>query len=176
MKILVTFGTQAGFAFERGVRGVQQAISALSPAPDVTWQLGSAASHHPELRAHDLLSVDVLTGLMQHADVIIAHGGVGSALMALAEGRAPILLPRRRSYGEHTDDHQVAFAREMASTGLAQSVDPDVLSAVHIVHASRQRIVSIRQEQSMPMRDWLQGRPEGEEMSSPVNGAELLGL
>lgn len=51
------------------------------------------------------------------ADVLILHAGAGSVIHALGAGKAPVVMARRAEFGEHVDDHQVEFARELALIG-----------------------------------------------------------
>jgi UDP-N-acetylglucosamine transferase subunit ALG13 len=53
--------------------------------------------------------------LMARADVVICHGGNGTLFDALRAGKRPVVMPRRRQYGEHVDDHQVDLVRAFAS-------------------------------------------------------------
>src|SRR5262249_12079264 len=69
-----------------------------------------------------------LLRLVAEARIVVTHAGAGSALLALGQGKRPILVPRRRRYGEAIDDHQVMFAERMAALGLAHVVaDPEDL-------------------------------------------------
>jgi UDP-N-acetylglucosamine transferase subunit ALG13 len=63
-----------------------------------------------------LRPAEVVAG-MRRAGAVICHAGVGSILVAHAAGHVPIVVPRRRAYGEHVDDHQVEFARELERRG-----------------------------------------------------------
>ena len=57
------------------------------------------------------------------ASRVICHAGVGSVLVAIAEHKHPVLVPRRAAFGEAADDHQLGFARRLADQGLATLVD-----------------------------------------------------
>jgi UDP-N-acetylglucosamine transferase subunit ALG13 len=54
---------------------------------------------------------------VSEAEVVILHAGAGSLIHALGAGKAPVIMARRAELGEHVDDHQVEFARELALTG-----------------------------------------------------------
>ena len=47
--------------------------------------------------------------------VTIMHAGAGSIIHALQAGKVPVIVPRRFSNGEHVDDHQVEFCRQLAN-------------------------------------------------------------
>jgi len=63
-----------------------------------------------------------LARLMAEARVVVTHAGAGSALLALGQGKRPVLVPRLHRHGEAIDDHQMFFAERMAALGLAHLV------------------------------------------------------
>lgn len=80
----------------------------------------------PPCQAAPLLRHDALKDLLQQADVVISHGGPGSALDCWNRGILPIVVPRLRRYGEHVDDHQLDFCRAQNDAGrvlLVESYD-----------------------------------------------------
>ena len=79
---------------------------------------------------------------MKRADVVIAHAGVGSAIMAMQAGKCPILVPRERAHREHVDDHQREIAERLSRAGLAVSCGPEALDADALVEAARRQIVT----------------------------------
>lgn len=48
--------------------------------------------------------------MMQKARIVITHGGPASFIMALQEGKTPIVVPRMSKYNEHVNDHQLDFS------------------------------------------------------------------
>lgn len=48
------------------------------------------------------------------ARIVITHGGPSSFIMPLQAGKIPVVVPRQKKYGEHVNDHQVAFIQEVA--------------------------------------------------------------
>ena len=52
--------------------------------------------------------------LAKEADILITHGGPSSFIMGLENGKIPIVVPRRKEFGEHVNDHQVVFCHEVA--------------------------------------------------------------
>ena len=51
------------------------------------------------------------------------HAGVGSVMISLANGKRPIVMARRREFGEHVDDHQLELARRLEASGLVTLVE-----------------------------------------------------
>ena len=48
------------------------------------------------------------------AKIVITHGGPASFIMPLQVGKTPIVVPRQHQFGEHVNNHQVEFARNVA--------------------------------------------------------------
>jgi UDP-N-acetylglucosamine--N-acetylmuramyl-(pentapeptide) pyrophosphoryl-undecaprenol N-acetylglucosamine transferase len=108
---------------------------------EVTWQLGSTpAPTGLRGRYVDQLPANQLSRLMSEADIVVGHAGVGLALTALSAGKVPVLVPRRRLRGEHTDDHQVELARELDRMGLAVTAEVGELSFEHLERAAALRV------------------------------------
>ena len=64
--------------------------------------------------------------IMREARVVVTHGG-DTVLEAVALGLPVVLVPRRRSYHEHIDDHQVELAEALAERGIVTWAEPDDL-------------------------------------------------
>ena len=77
------------------------------------------------------------------ADVVVAHAGTGIALMALENGKCPILVPRRSMHGEHVDDHQLTIALELALRDLCISRDADSLKERDLVAAASRTVTKV---------------------------------
>ena len=48
------------------------------------------------------------------ARIVITHGGPSSFIMPLQIGKIPIVVPRKKAFGEHVNDHQVDFAKNVS--------------------------------------------------------------
>ena len=51
---------------------------------------------------------------VDEARIVITHGGPSSFIMPLRIGKVPIVVPRKKEFDEHVNDHQVAFSEEVA--------------------------------------------------------------
>lgn len=77
--------------------------------------------------------------LFSTADIILTHAGFGSVSQAIKLGkRPPIVFPRLSKFGEHIDDHQLAFARYLVSRKLILmlSKPEDILRLIKTVEVS----------------------------------------
>ena len=83
---------------------------------------------------------------IQRARVVVTHAGVGSVLVALANEKRPVVVPRRRSFGEAVDDHQLQLGRRFAAAGLVTLVeDPEQL---HNALTQKQHRASLKADAS----------------------------
>jgi UDP-N-acetylglucosamine transferase subunit ALG13 len=71
------------------------------------------------------LPFEELTEHVRRARVVVTHAGVGSVLVALTNGKRPLIVPRRAEHGEAVDDHQFVFARRFAAAGLVSLVEDE---------------------------------------------------
>lgn len=51
---------------------------------------------------------------VEKAHVVITHGGPSSMILSLQFGKIPIVVPRQKQFGEHVNDHQMEFVRQIA--------------------------------------------------------------
>jgi UDP-N-acetylglucosamine transferase subunit ALG13 len=108
--IFVTCGSSP-VGFDRMMR----ALEGLS-ASELTVQHGPVAAPACAT-AYDFLPFGRVVELMQEADLVISHAGVGSIMCALQAGHVPIVFPRLKRHGETVDDHQLELASAIAERG-----------------------------------------------------------
>lgn len=121
-RMVVSLGTQEGYGFRRLVAR----LAPLVPAgADVLWQTGSTDVAGLGIEGRATVPSAEMAAAIAEADVVVAHAGTGIALMALENGRFPVLVPRRAMHGEHVDDHQLTIALELALRDLCLSRDAD---------------------------------------------------
>ena len=85
---------------------------------DVYAQIGEAAYRPKNMRWDKFVSPRELREIVQSADAIVAHAGMGTVLTALELGKPIIVMPRRGALNETRNDHQVATARQLGNQGL----------------------------------------------------------
>lgn len=121
-------------------RLVVAARDALPPDCEVLWQTGSTDVSGLGIEAATMVSPAVLQAAVERADVVIAHGGVGTALLALEAGRCPLLVAREEAEGEHVDDHQRLLVDHLVARRLAVTAAPDRLDAAVLEAAAARTI------------------------------------
>ncbi len=141
-RVVVTLGTQRDFGFRRALEALVRVLPEFcSPSVEILWQTGATDTTGLPISAVDSVPRNDMVQAFAEADLVVSHSGVGTALMALEHGKCPILLPRRRQFSEHADDHQQLIAEELGRRGLAIWADPDDLTAGDIEVAARMRAV-----------------------------------
>jgi UDP-N-acetylglucosamine transferase subunit ALG13 len=116
--IFVTVGSSS-IPFDRLLRGIEHA----SIDEPLVVQHGLSTVLPGRAECVDFLDHEAFVTIVRSARVIITHAGVGSVMTALAECKRPIVVPRRKSYAEAVDDHQVPFARRAGELGLVTLVE-----------------------------------------------------
>jgi UDP-N-acetylglucosamine--N-acetylmuramyl-(pentapeptide) pyrophosphoryl-undecaprenol N-acetylglucosamine transferase len=136
---VVTLGTMEDYPFRRLV---ERALAILPPHAEVLWQVGCTPVSDLPIEAHVQLESTKLRAAVEAADLVIAHAGCGSALMALEAGKGPLLVPREAARGENVDDHQKLLARELTRRGLATVSDVEALSRGDVLAAARATVLA----------------------------------
>lgn len=144
-RVVVTFGTQAGFGFRRAVDRLIPLLSELCPRDaTILWQTGATDMSGLPVESHVMMPAKDLADAVGEADLVVSHAGIGSALLALENGRCPVLLPRRKLHGEHTDDHQQFIARELSDRHLAVTAEADEVSCEGLLAASEMSAANVQ--------------------------------
>jgi UDP-N-acetylglucosamine transferase subunit ALG13 len=121
--ILVCVGSSQ-FPFDRLLR----AVDALPRREQLVVQHGPSDVRPGNARCVPYVPFERFTELVREARVVVTHGGVGSILVSLTNGKRPYVVPRLEAFGETVDDHQVESARRFAEAGLVTLVeDPAAL-------------------------------------------------
>ena len=114
--IFVTIGTTE--SFDRLLR----ALDSLE-GEDLVVQCGDSGVRPRHAHLVEYLPYDCLVDYVRRARLVISHAGVGTIMTAHANGKRPVVVPRREVFGEAVDDHQVELARRLALTGLVTLVE-----------------------------------------------------
>ena len=80
---------------------------------DVFIQTGYSTYTPKYCRWDKLISYVDMVKNVEQARIVITHGGPASFLMPLQMGKIPVVVPRQSRFGEHINDHQLVFGREL---------------------------------------------------------------
>lgn len=103
--ILVLLGTQHN-EFTRLLKKIENLITERFITEDVIVQAGFTKFKTDKMKVLDMIPKEELNELIKKADLVITHGGVGSIITALEQGKKVIAVPRLSKFGEHVNDHQ----------------------------------------------------------------------
>lgn len=130
--IFVTVGTHEQ-PFNRLVEYVDRAKREGMIEEDVIIQTGYSTYEPGSCKWKNIYPYEEMVRLVKEARIVISHGGPSSFVMALQEGKIPIVVPRRHDFNEHVNDHQAAFSHavseRMGSIIVVDEVD-DLLDVI----------------------------------------------
>jgi len=142
--IFVTTGTHHQ-PFDRLVR----AAGALAAAGrTVRIQAGPSALRPSGCEVVAWMSPSEWVEAVSEAQIVVAHTGPATIEGVVAAGTIPIVVPRRRLWKEHVDDHQVAWAHRIRDRVHVLEDPAGLVAAV----AAHDRVVAGLS------RPWVSGR------------------
>lgn len=115
--IFVTVGS-SHFPFDR----LLYALDGVETDEELVVQHGPSTVRPRGARCIPFLSFADFALHARQARVVVSHGGIGSVLVALAEGKRPLVVPRLARFRETTDDHQLESVRALSAAGLVTAV------------------------------------------------------
>ena len=114
--ILVILGTQDK-DFSRLLKAVDREIENGTIQEKVVVQAGQTKYQSKKMEIFDFLSGPQFDRLVDQADLIITHGGVGSILAGIKKNKKIIAAARLSKYKEHHNDHQKQIIKEFVDQG-----------------------------------------------------------
>lgn len=114
--ILVVLGTQDK-PFTRLLNALETQVNAGLIQDELIVQSGLTHFESQKMKCFDLLPMEEFERLMEQADCIITHGGVGTILNAVKKGKKVLACPRLAKYQEHGNDHQLQLCNEFEKKG-----------------------------------------------------------
>lgn len=118
--IYVTVGTMF-LDFGRLVRAVD--AIARDTGERVVLQTGMGTTLPRHCEHFTFKPREEVLGIQREARVIVCHAGIGCVSDALHAERPLIVVPRRKRFGEHLDDHQLELARAVSDRGWGRMID-----------------------------------------------------
>ena len=123
--IFVTVGTHEQ-QFNRLIREIDELKEEGVITSDVFIQVGFSDYQPRFCRWERFLSYDEMNNLMEKADIIITHGGPATFMNVIANGKKPVVVPRRKKFGEHVNDHQLDFCKRIVQEGYDLVIIEDI--------------------------------------------------
>lgn len=119
--IFVTVGTHTQ-GFERLVKAVDELAGSGKIKEKVIMQIGNTKYEPKHCEWFRFECFKKIIELNNTARLVITHAGAGCILTALRFGKPLIIMPRRKKFGEHTDDHQADIAEALDKNGTAIAI------------------------------------------------------
>jgi len=110
--IFVTVGTHEQ-PFDRLIECVDRLKEDRKIRQDVFIQTGYSQVTPRFCLYEPLIGFQEMNRKIREAKIVITHGGPGSIMSALYSGKIPVVVPRRKEFGEHVDNHQVCFTKKL---------------------------------------------------------------
>lgn len=120
--VLVLLGTQNN-SFVRLLEEVEKNIDNGNIKDKVVVQAGYTKFNSDKMTIYNLISSQEMEKLVNDADLIISHGGVGSILQCVKKGKVVIGIPRQKKYSEHINDHQKQLIRVFNNQGYIIGIE-----------------------------------------------------
>ena len=114
--ILVLLGTQNN-SFHRLLEKIQENIDNGNIKDNVIVQKGYTKFESKDMKLYNQLPLEDISELIEKADLVITHGGVGSIISAIEKEKKVIAVPRLKEYKEHVNDHQLDIIRSFSDSG-----------------------------------------------------------
>lgn len=123
--IFVTVGTHEQ-QFNRLIEEIDKLKEEEIITSDVFIQVGFSDYRPRFCEWKQFLSYDEMNSLMKKSDTIITHGGPATFMNVIANGKKPVVVPRRKKFGEHVNDHQLDFCKRIVQEGYDLVVIEDI--------------------------------------------------
>ena len=112
--IFVTIG-MTSWDFSRLIKEMDRIAGKVDE--EVIMQISDSNYEPKNVKYFRFTSNEEIEELYENARVVVSHAGVGCIISALKHNKPNIVVPRRKEYGEHIDDHQVDIAKELEREG-----------------------------------------------------------
>jgi len=108
--IFVTVGNDFR-SFDRLLKKIDE-IAPLIPN-EVVIQRGYSRYLPKNTQYFDFVSMAIAIDYIQKSELVASHAGIGTIILCKEYGIPILILPRRKRYGEHMNDHQMEIAKAL---------------------------------------------------------------
>ncbi len=110
--IFVTVGTHEQ-PFDRLLKCIDKMIENKQIKEEIIVQKGYTDYEPKNYKAEKLIPYEQMQKNIENARIIVTHGGPSSFIAPLSFGKIPIVVPRKKEFKEHINNHQLEFSREV---------------------------------------------------------------
>lgn len=130
--IFVTVGTHEQ-SFDRLLKCIDKMIEYGKINEEVICQKGFTDYEPKNYKAEKLLPYEEMQENIKNARIVVTHGGPASFLDPLKYGKIPVVVPRKKEFNEHVNNHQLEFSKEvekrMKNIIVAES-DEEIINSI----------------------------------------------
>ena len=110
--IFITVGTHEQ-PFDRLLKWIDEMIEDKQIKGEVIVQKGYTEYEPKNYKADKLIPYEKMQENIEKAKIVITHGGPASFIAPLSVGKIPIVVPRKKEFNEHVNNHQLDFSKEV---------------------------------------------------------------
>lgn len=158
MRIFVPLGTHSQ-QFNRLLKKIDFLLREKKIKASVFAQIGHSNYKPKEYSFKKFLSPQKFEQEFKNSDLIISHAGAGSIINALKFQKPLIVVPRRKEYSEHTNNHQIDLAKALGEKKKAIAVLDlkELLKAIKKAKHFNPKTKSDKQNLVNKIREFLKG-------------------
>lgn len=130
--IFVTVGTHEQ-PFDRLLKCIDKMVVDEKIKEEVIIQKGYSDYEPIHCKSYKLISYDEMQKYILEARIVVTHGGPASFLAPLSVGKIPIVVPRKKEFNEHVNNHQLDFARQVEkrmNNIIVAENDEDIIDSI----------------------------------------------
>ncbi|MBE5952584.1 MAG: multidrug MFS transporter [Lachnospiraceae bacterium] len=130
--IFITVGTHEQ-PFDRLLRCIDKIIEEGYISEEIICQKGFTEYEPKNYASQKLMPYVEIQKNIADARIVVTHGGPASFIAPLSIGKIPIVVPRKKEYNEHVNNHQVDFCREVELRNrniIVAENDEEILDAI----------------------------------------------
>lgn len=124
--IFVTVGTHEQ-QFNRLIKEVDRLKKEGLIEGEVMIQIGFSNYIPQYCNYSPFLSYDEMERYITEAEIVVTHGGPASFMQVLKTGKIPIVVPRKKEFDEHVNNHQLDFSVMVRDSGYPIKVIDNIL-------------------------------------------------
>ena len=119
--IFVTVGSR-NYPFDRLFEELDKLYDEGIIKDKIFAQIGTSKYIPKNYEYKDFIDRDEFINKIKESSFVISHGGSGSIMTALREGKKVIAVTRLEKYGEHINDHQIQNNEALGDLGYVLPV------------------------------------------------------
>ena len=120
--ILVLLGTQNN-SFHRLVEELDKIVEDGIITDEIIVQAGFTKYQPKNFKVFKAMPKERYEKLIEDANFVITHGGLGSIEDSLKKSKRVIAVARHKQYGEHVNDHQVEIVKKFNERGFVIGIE-----------------------------------------------------